>query len=324
MKKPEIPENEEVRLKALKSLNILDTGKEERFDRFTRIAKRMFNVPIALVSLVDENRQWFKSSTGINFKETSREISFCGHAILEDKVFIIPDTYKDERFIDNPLVLNAPFIRFYAGHPLKFTDGSIIGTLCIQDDKPRTLSVEDIEALKDLAITVENELLAIQLATTDELTNIPNRRGFMMVGQNSINLSSRYQIPTSLVYLDLDNFKPINDTFGHAEGDYVLKTFASQLRFICRESDLVARLGGDEFVVLFFNVTNKGVEELITRFKNALNDFHQKNNKGYDINFSYGIVEFSPERYSSIETLLHASDSLMYEDKKAKKFNQPT
>jgi len=104
MKKPDIPLNEEHRLKTLRSLNILDTASEERFDRLTRMAKRLFNVPIATISLVDEDRQWFKSCIGLTVKETPRDISFCGHAILDDEVFIISDTLQDERFVDNPLV----------------------------------------------------------------------------------------------------------------------------------------------------------------------------------------------------------------------------
>ncbi len=120
MKAPDIPQDEQARIKALRSLNVLDTPSEERFDRLTRLAKRMFDVPIALVSLVDENRQWFKSCIGLDVSETPRDISFCGHAILGSEVFIIPDTKKDERFTDNPLVLNDPHIRFYAGCPLRY------------------------------------------------------------------------------------------------------------------------------------------------------------------------------------------------------------
>jgi len=151
MKKPEIPVNEESRLRALRSISILDTPAEERFDRLTRLASRMFRMPVALVSLVDENRQWFKSSIGLNVSETARDISFCGHAILGEGIFIIEDTTKDDRFADNPLVLNEPHIRFYAGCPLRYLDGNKLGTLCLIDMQPRTLDGEELECLKDLA-----------------------------------------------------------------------------------------------------------------------------------------------------------------------------
>lgn len=319
MKKPDIPQDEEVRLKTLRSLNILDTSPEERFDRLTRMAKRMFNVPIALVSLVDENRQWFKSCLGLEVSETPRDISFCGHAILGDEIFIIPDASRDERFADNPLVINEPNIRFYAGCPLRLIDGSKLGTLCIIDREPRTLSEDDLEALKDLASTVERELDAIQLATLDELTNILNRRGFMMIGQHNLKLCVRQEIPASLVYLDLDNFKPINDTFGHAEGDHVLKTFANQTSTVCRESDLFARLGGDEFVMLLNNISKNSAEDFVVRLQQSLGEYNKKGNREYEITFSYGIVELSTDKHNSIEALLKDADSLMYEYKKAKK-----
>ncbi|MEQ8289092.1 MAG: sensor domain-containing diguanylate cyclase [Gammaproteobacteria bacterium] len=319
MKKPAIPQDEETRLKTLRSLNILDTSSEERFDRLTRMAKRMFNVPIALVSLVDENRQWFKSCIGLNVSETPRDISFCGHAILGDEIFIIPDTTKDARFNDNPLVTNEPNIRFYAGCPLRFTDGSRLGTLCIIDQQPRILSDDDLYALKDLAATAELELAAIQLATLDEITSIPNRRGFMMIGQHSLSLCVRQQIPASLVYLDLDNFKLINDTYGHAEGDNALITFANKLGTICRESDLVARLGGDEFAILFVNTPKNAALNLIARLQQSLNEYNQETSHDYDITFSYGVVEFIPDKHNSIEELLKDADSVMYENKKIKK-----
>jgi diguanylate cyclase (GGDEF)-like protein len=319
MMKPEIPQDEEARLKTLRSLNILDTSSEERFDRLTRMAKRMFNVPIALVSLVDENRQWFKSCIGLTVSETPRDISFCGHAILGEGIFVIPDTTKDERFADNPLVTSEPNIRFYAGCPLRFTDGSKLGTLCIIDQEPRQLSDEDLEALRDLALTAERELAAIQLATLDDLTGILNRRGFKMIGQHSLNLCARQRLPASLVYLDLDKFKPINDTFGHAEGDNVLIEFASQITNVCRESDLVARIGGDEFVSLFINTPKDAANNLIVRLQKSLSEYNQKESRGYDIYFSYGIVEFEPDKHHTIKALLEDGDALMYESKKINK-----
>nr|MDA3786514.1 GAF domain-containing protein [Deltaproteobacteria bacterium] len=144
MQKPPLSPDESARLETLQSLKILDTAPDERFDRLTRIAKRLFRVPIALVSLVDENRQWFKSVIGLSVSETSRDISFCGHAILGDEIFIIPNTTKDERFADNPLVLDDPHIRFYAGYPLKAPNGRKLGTLCILDQQPRDFTWEDV------------------------------------------------------------------------------------------------------------------------------------------------------------------------------------
>ena len=143
MQKPDAPSDETQRLRALRSLQILDTLEEERFDRITRLARRMFDVPIALVSLVDEDRQWFKSRQGLDACESGRDVSFCGHAILHERALVVPDSLEDARFMDNPLVAGPPHIRFYAGHPVHAPDGSRVGTLCIIDHVPRDLSAED-------------------------------------------------------------------------------------------------------------------------------------------------------------------------------------
>ncbi|WP_051234789.1 PAS domain S-box protein [Marinimicrobium agarilyticum] len=158
MREPDLPWNEKERLKTLHDLNILDTPDEERFDRLTRLARYMFGVDMALVSLIDEERQWFKSRQGLDACQTSRSISFCGHAILADDILEVSDARKDDRFHDNPLVVGPPHIRFYAGAPLRVGLGVRVGTLCIIDREPRTLSTEERNALRDLAGAVEQEL----------------------------------------------------------------------------------------------------------------------------------------------------------------------
>ena len=158
MKKPEIPSNESKRQAALCGLSVLDTPDEARFDRITRAAQQHFQVSIALVSLVDEDRQWFKSRQGLDATETSRDISFCGHAILSEDIFYIPNALEDSRFADNPLVTGPPNIRFYAGAPLHAPDGKRVGTLCIIDDKPREFTTEELTVLRELADDVEKEL----------------------------------------------------------------------------------------------------------------------------------------------------------------------
>lgn len=156
---PAFPDNESQRIEALCGLNILDTPADPRFDRITRIAQTYFNMPIVLVSLIDTQRQWFKSRQGLDATETPRNISFCGHAILGDDVFYVPNTLLDSRFSDNPLVTGTPDIRFYAGAPLAAPDGLKVGTLCLIDTQPRSLSPEEFGFLRDLAGLVEEELL---------------------------------------------------------------------------------------------------------------------------------------------------------------------
>lgn len=158
MAAPALPDNESARLQALHALGLLDTQNEERFSRYARIAKGLLDVPIATVSLVDSNRQWFKGMCGLDAKETPRSVSFCGHAILEQGVFHIPDAREDARFADNPLVTGAPHIRFYAGCPIYVPGNFAVGTLCVIDRRPRRLDGEQLLRLRDLADCLQREL----------------------------------------------------------------------------------------------------------------------------------------------------------------------
>ena len=313
MQAPATPHNEAVRLKALRSLDLLDTPEEERFDRLTRMAKRMFRVPIALVSLVDEDRQWFKSCDGLaGPRETPRNVSFCGHAILGDDIFLISNTLADERFADNPLVAGEPHIRFYAGCPLRSSGGVKIGTLCIIDTAPRDFDDDDAVALRDLASMVEDELTAFHSATTDDLTRISNRRGFLLLATYSLNFCARQDQPATLAFIDLNRFKPINDRFGHAEGDRALIAFADTMRQSFRCTDLYARLGGDEFVVLLTGAGKTVAEAVVAKFGQAIDAYNASAQRGYDLSFSCGIVEFATNRHQSIEALLLEGDAQMY------------
>ncbi len=152
------PPDEARRLEALRSLEILDTPPDERFDRLTRIATALFDVPVALVSLVDADRQWFKSHQGLDVSETPREMAFCSHAILTEGPMVVNDADRDDRFADNPLVTGPPHVRFYAGAPLEVGDGGRVGTLCLLDHRPRSISQTQLDLLRDLAELVEREL----------------------------------------------------------------------------------------------------------------------------------------------------------------------
>ena len=160
MKPAPIPDDDDLRLQALRELLILDTPPEQRFDRIVAFASQEFEVPIALVSLVDRNRQWFKARVGLQACETGRDISFCGHAVVERATLLIPDTHADPRFADNPLVLGPPHIRFYAGAPLQLPAGAVVGTLCLIDTRPRRLDRTELAILGSLRDLVVQELVA--------------------------------------------------------------------------------------------------------------------------------------------------------------------
>jgi len=313
------PVDDVSRLQTLRSLNILDTAPEERFDRLTRLAKALFDVPMASVSLVDENRVWIKSQVGVHMAEIPRDVSFCGHAILGDEPMIVPDTLQDERFSDNPLVIDNPNVRFYAGVPLSTGNGRKLGTLCLFDLQPRSLDDNDRALLGDLAKMAEQELIAIHLATMDELTLISNRRGFNRLAQYALNLCSRVERSASLFFFDLDHFKQINDRFGHAEGDFALKAFSDILRRSFRESDVVGRLGGDEFVVLSTNLNPAFHESLLARLSQAVAQHNRTSGRGYELQFSVGTVQFDVAKHATIDQLLHDADTEMYLHKQARR-----
>jgi diguanylate cyclase (GGDEF)-like protein len=296
---------------SLHSLRILDTQPEERFDRITRMAQRMFDVEICLVSLVDANRQWFKSKQGLEACETSRDISFCGHAILDDDIFIVEDSLTDPRFADNPLVTEDPRIRFYAGCPIHGPNRQRIGTLCLIDSKPGSLSDDDKEMLRDFTKLVEDELALLSQTSVDDLTGVSNRLGFNTIARHLLSLCRRTKTDAELVFFDLDGFKEVNDSFGHAAGDALLKQFAKLLTKCFRATDVIARLGGDEFAVLMTGTDKSSVplERLatITRRESA----HLQGN----LSWSAGRVAFDPERHATLESMLAEADAKMYKKK---------
>lgn len=173
MRPPALPATESQRIATLRDLLILDTEPEARFDLITAYAASQFKVPIALVSLVDADRQWFKSCIGLEVSETPRDISFCGHAILQPEILEVSDAMVDPRFADNPLVTGDPRIRFYAGCPLVMANGESVGTLCLIDRKPKRLSAWEREHLAVLGKMVAAELQGVSAGTVQGRPNIP-------------------------------------------------------------------------------------------------------------------------------------------------------
>lgn len=308
------PENEAQRLQSLRALGILDTAPEERFDRLTRIARRFFRVPIALVSLVDADRVWFKSRQGMEEPEVPREYSFCAHALVNgEPVLVVPDAKADERFQTNPLVLGSPEIRFYAASRVRGPDGSLLGTLCVIDHRPREVDQDDANVLRDLAELVERELKSLSLATTDDLTGLSNRRGFEAIAAHTLAVCLRVERPATLLLFDLDEFKTVNDTLGHAAGDELLKRFAGHLQSTFRDSDVVARLGGDEFCVLLSGTAVPDVARPISALRELMEDAEAP----VAAPFSVGAVAYDPERHGSLADLLVDADNDMYANKRS-------
>jgi diguanylate cyclase (GGDEF)-like protein len=294
--KAPLPQNETARLRALRQYAVLDSLEEQAFNDITMLASFICEAPIALLTLVDGERQWFKSRVGLQATQTPREHAFCAHAILQpQEVMVVNDAMSDARFVDNPLVTGNPHIRFYAGAPLVTPNGDALGTICVIDRTPRDLPARKIEALRALSrqvvaqlelrrVVVELNRSAIELqsyqrqleryqkqietanttletqSTTDGLTGVKNRRAFDHALHEEFARASREKTSVSLLLVDIDKFKPYNDEFGHLAGDEALREVARILAVHARPFDVVARYGGEEFAVV---LPHTGVEESV-------------------------------------------------------------
>lgn len=329
-----VPANEEDRLAALRELRVLSTAFEDRFDRITNLACRILNAPIALISLVDATRQWFKSAQGLEIRETPREISFCAHTILDDGPMIVPDTLLDPRFADNPLVTGKPFIRFYAGHPLRHPGGHKIGALVIIDRKPRQLSPDQIAALHDLAVWVENELslrrlndaqielmnaldVARKESLIDSLTQLWNRKAILDLLESDIAHARRDRGALSVVMADLDHFKKINDDFGHQAGDEVLREATNRMRAMIRPYDSIGRYGGEEFLMVFPGCDAQNAQVAGEKVRAAIHSHPISTTRGMiQASMSMGVATCNyAEREMPADALIHAADMALYRAK---------
>ncbi len=255
-----------------------------------------------------------KSTQGFEIKEAARKTSFCGHVILSDEIMVVEDATKDRRFYDNPFVLGKPNFRFYLGCPLKIKTYNV-GVICLIDDKPRSIKEVDQKLVHDLAQMVEMELESLQLSFTDELTGLTNRRGFLKLAGYLFQKCQLENNVFTLLFFDLDKFKYINDHFGHAEGDRVLKTFSNTLLQNFRCYDVIARLGGDEFCIFCSGLNQKDVDCIIQRLTDSLKSVATKD---YSLEFSMGSIQYDPEKHRTLEEMIALADSKMYVTKKSK------
>ena len=336
----------ERRHQALLDLDILDTPPEAEFDDLVALASEICGAPISLVSLVDIERQWFKASIGFSESETPIEVSFCAHAIERTGLFLVEDASKDERFKDNPLVLNHPRIRFYAGTPLYAGDGVAVGTLCVLDTQPRKLSpgqakalailghqvqarmelrherrrmLRAVEANHDLTTQLENSNKVLEqansqlerLATIDSLTNMLNRRAFEDRIATAFSQALRKHRLLSVLVIDVDDLKKRNDQFGHNAGDNALRHIGEVLGKVIRAGDSAARIGGEEFAIILPETNLEQAAMVAKRIQELLqlSDPHFP-----PITLSVGIACIETTM-ANWEVLLSQADQAMYEAK---------
>lgn len=334
------------RLQALRSYAVLDTPAEQAYDDIVALASLICGTPIALISLVDEDRQWFKARVGLDAMETPRGQAFCAHAIVNpEQVMEVQDASKDARFAANPLVTGEPGIRFYAGAPLLTPSGSALGTVCVIDRVPRVLTPVMEEALKALSrhvsallalrhANIELELLAkaqwerqgqleryqhklealnvelVHQSQTDSLTGLKNRRAFDSVLGVELSRSQRLAFPLALIMVDVDHFKLFNDDLGHVAGDDALRRVAQTLKVQARNYDHVARYGGEEFVLVLpeTNVAEASVAAERIRSAIELTDSPQR-----PITVSVGVALSLAG--DTPESLIKRADKAMYQAK---------
>ncbi len=283
---PLIPCNEMQRLNALHTLGVLFTPAEERFDRITRLASHLFDAPIALVSLVADKCQWFKSAQGIAANEMPREISFCGHTILEHETLVVEDTAQDIRFADNPLVTEGPGIRFYAGHPLRAADGSHLGALCVADRVPRTLSSQQRWLLRSLAAMAEAELRHEPISDTqlalihsqndaqrklliDNATRVWNHAAILRILDGEFARAQRGAFMCVAV-VQIEHARAEGDAPQVA--DAVMSESASRIRSALAGFDAVGRCGETTFMVLMNDCTIKSVMQTAEQIRALIAD----------------------------------------------------
>ena len=318
-----LPVNESERLAALRSYEVLDTACETAFDNIAELTAQVTGCPISAVSLTDAARQWFKARCGTEAPGMPREHSFCAHAILDPGLtMVVPDLRNDLRFADNPFVVGAPNVRFYAGAPLVNPEGAALGALCVLDFEPRTMSGDQQRIMARLAETVMTTLelrravnTVRRLAMVDMLTGLPNRTALIDALDRAIARSRRQGEGFGLLYLDLDGFKQVNDSRGHGVGDAVLCEMAATLTATLRREDMAARLGGDEFAVLLAGA-DLDVETAAVRVRSAVESAMAS--RGWAVTASIGATTFrTPPK--DVDEALSVTDALMYGAKTAGK-----
>ncbi|QNE32982.1 sensor domain-containing diguanylate cyclase [Sphingomonas sp. NBWT7] len=310
--------DEPARIAALHRLEVLDTAVEEPFEKIVTLVRTVLAVPMATVTLVDRDRQWFKARRGLEVDQTPRSVSFCTHTIQQREPLIVEDADLDPRFAGTPLVKGPPYIKSYAGVPLRTPEGYNIGSLCAMDTRPRRFSPADVAILSNFANIVCDELELRMIAQVDHLTGALTRRGFNDQADREIARANRYGRRGTLVMLDLDHFKTVNDTHGHAVGDRVLQQVAEILRVTLRPSDVFGRLGGEEFAILLPETIGNEAAAVIERLRYVVanQSIVLEDGTAIHVTASFGAAPLSSEAVS-FDTWLKQADTMLYAAKAA-------
>jgi len=283
--------------------------------------------------MIDEELQWFKSIQGLDICDTSRDISFCGHAILQDDLFVINDASTDVRFFDNPLVSSHPNVRFYAGYPIRARNGYKIGTLCIMDNEPRYFAETELELLKDFAGIVEDivhnhkysELQKMLLKEMDEakrkkfidvLTKLWNRQALENIIAKNLLFAKAQDKPFGLGIIDIDDFQFINDEYSHDAGSKVLRKISKILLDCFRMQDIIGRWSGKKFVVVIESDQKKLIKSILERARKRIEqELIYYDTKKFKTTITIGAVFVEPKKCVNAASLIEASFSALKQGK---------
>ncbi|WP_457094489.1 sensor domain-containing diguanylate cyclase [Microvirga sp. P5_D2] len=324
---PPLPSNEEERVNILFNCGILDTIRDERFDRITRLAADFYEADVAFLGFVDDRHQWMKSVQGDGIAPwISRDQTICQLVIASGRPLVVGDMKSDSRLEGHPVVQTLPF-RFYAGVPLLTETGAAVASLCVLKRNPQSENGFNLDPLIDLGAIAMDELDLWQrnqelerLAETDALTGLANRRAFDATLLRAWRRLQRTGRPLSLLMLDLDYFKVLNDRCGHQVGDEVLQRFARVLSELpCRPDDLTARYGGEEFAVLLPDTDRAGALHVAELARAALVSAEIPHPSGINgfVTVSIGVATAGRESLKNTETLLGQADAALYQAKRA-------
>ncbi len=324
-----------IKLAKLHALDPFYTPLEERFERLTRLARRALSVPIAAITIVQGDRQGFKSVAGLEITELPMAKSLCGAVLKEGKPVIVKDALEDLDLMSNPLVLGEPKIRFYAGHPIKDSDGKTIGTFCVMGMQPRTTDTNFGPTLADLGEMAQRELFSVELnnaqselvaklgearrqAMFDPLTRLWNRRGGIDLLNKALDEALRHDYTLGICLADIDNFKSVNDQYGHQVGDEVLSRIARKIVGSVRPQDLVCRYGGDEFLVIVHDVDQKDCAEIAERVCDGIRSAPVRTRGGTArVTLSIGIAMRNRGDGITTHGLIEKADQALYSSKRA-------
>jgi diguanylate cyclase (GGDEF)-like protein len=311
------------------------TPLEERFERITRVARRALQVPVAAITLLNDEKQWFKSAAGWGISELPRANGICQFTVEEYRLLTIGNTLEDPRTAQSPIVVSAPRFRAYAGYPLVDQHNNVVGTFCVLALQPREFTAADRQTVADLAAMSQRELLSDHLtdahsaltsklsvarreAMMDPLTRLWNRRGASVLLKSALAAADTRGTPLTLALLDLDNFKRINDSYGHQIGDEVLRKIASRLIGAVRNNDVVCRMGGDEFLIMMVDTDAPAAGNAAERIRRAITDTVVPTRDGaLPMSVSVGYTVRPPRDDVPVEALLERADRALLQAKSA-------